>query len=144
VSTRHSLSPQPWPWAGPRVLVEHADGERADALLDAFRRAGYAVAVCAGPLPDERCPLTCDEGCAAADGADLIVSSLGLQTSETRDVLASLRRRLPRTPLLVEAPTDDVAQWAEFVDGCKLVDAPAGPDELVATVRAALEREDSA
>lgn len=135
------LSPQPWPWIGPRVLVEQAAGDRADALVAVLRRAGYAVAVCPGPLAGGRCPLAGEEGCAAAEGADAVVSSLGLQTAEAREALAALRARLPRTPLLVEAGVEDVARWRELVEDCQIVAAPAVPEQLLEAVRAALAPE---
>lgn len=133
------LSPQPWPWLGPRVLIEHADGDRADALAVSLRRAGYAVAICPGPAPDDRCPLADDENCAAAEGADLVVSGLGLELAGTRDALAALRTRLPRTPLIVEAPLQHAARWYRLVEGCELVEPPASPDHVVERVRALLE-----
>lgn len=133
------LSPQPWPWAGPRVLIEQTDEARADALVTQIRQAGYSVAVCPGPLPDVHCPLTGDEGCAAAQGADVVVSGLGLQSGEARDALAALRRRLPKTPLIVEAPPEDAANWPELVEGCEVVNPPA-PERLLESIRSALER----
>lgn len=133
------LRPQRWPWSGPRVLLEHPDADRATRLAAGLREAGYAVAVCTGPLPHDRCPLAGRDGCAAADGADVIVSALGLRSSEARDALAALRLRLPSTPLLVEAPSQDVARWPELVEGCDLLEPPASPARLVESVRAAVE-----
>lgn len=136
-----SLDPQPWPWLGPRVLVEQPDSGRAAALVDVLRRAGYSVAVCPGPLPGDRCPLAGEQGCAAAEGADIVVSSLGLETAEARAALAALRARLPRRRLLVEAADDDAARWPELVEGCQLLAAPAAPEQLLQRVQAALEQE---
>lgn len=135
------LNPQPWPWTGPRILVEQPDAERADALVEVLRRAGYAVAVCPGPGHRDRCPLAGEDGCAAADGADAVVSGLGLATPERREVLAALRARVPETPLLVEAEAADAARWPELLDGCELVDDPAEPGELLARLRSMLDRE---
>lgn len=123
------------------MLVEDADSERADALVPVLRRAGYAVAVCSGPLPAERCPLAGEDGCAAAEGADVVVSSLGLRSAEAREALSALRTRLPRTPLVVQADLEEVARWPELVAGCEIVAAPATPEQLLEGVRAALERE---
>ena len=78
-------SPQPWPWVGqPRVLIEHPDESAGLALASILRQAGYAVAVCPGPEQSEHCPLTGPEGCAVAHGADVVVSSLGLERPEAR------------------------------------------------------------
>jgi DNA-binding response OmpR family regulator len=136
-----SLNPQPWPWFGPRVLIEDADVDRADALVAVLRHAGFAVAVCPGPLPHDRCPLAGEDGCVAAEGADVIVSGLGLQTAEARETLAALRTRLPRKPLLVQATAHEAAQWPELVRGCELVETPVPPERLLERVRAVLERE---
>lgn len=114
-----ALRPEPWPWRGPRVLVEDADETRSAALAAALRRAGYAVAVCSGPSAGDRCPLASGEGCAAALGADVVVSSLGVASAETREVLDSLRAKLPWTRLIVGA-------------------APVTPDRVAELVRAAL------
>ena len=131
------LDPQPWEWAGPRVLIEHADEARADALAAALRRAGYAVACCPGPEPGGRCALAGD-GCAAAAGADLVVSSLGFETAEAREALGSLRTRLPHLPVVVEAGEHDRALWPELVDGCAPFAPAAAPEQVVEHVRLTL------
>lgn len=133
------LSPQPWPWVGqPRVLIEHPDESEGLALASVLRGAGYAVAVCPGPEQAERCPLTGPEGCAVAHGADVVVSSLGLDRPEGRDVLQALRLRLPDTPIVVEVPPRGDAEWDDVLEGCEVITSPAKPEELVAAVRAAL------
>lgn len=102
---RDSLSPQPWPWPGPRVLIENSDRDAALASASALRLAGYAVALCPGPLPSRRCPLVTGDDCALVRGADAIVSSLGLEQPEGRDVLEALKARAPKTPLVVGTPS---------------------------------------
>jgi len=135
------LSPQPWPWVGqPHVLIEHPDESAGLALASVLRQAGYAVAVCPGPEQSERCPLTGPEGCAVAHGADVVVSSLGLERLEAREVLQALRMRRPGTPLIVEVPAGDQAAWQDLLEGCDLIESPVVPEELVARVRAALAR----
>ena len=135
------LSPQPWPWVGqPRVLIEHPDESAGLALASILRRAGYAVAVCPGPEQSEHCPLTGPEGCAVAHGADVVVSSLGLERLEAREVLRALRLRRPKTPLIVEVPPGDNADWRDLLEGCDLIVSPVVPEQLVACVRAALAR----
>jgi DNA-binding response OmpR family regulator len=138
-----SLDPQPWEWTGPRVLIEHADETRADALAAALRHAGYAVAVCPGPAHDETCPLAHGDGCAVAVGADLVVSTLGFETSAAREVLGALRTCTPSVPLVIAADADDIVDWPGLVDGCALaVPASASPDEIVELVEATLERQE--
>ena len=135
------LSPQPWPWVGqPRVLIEHPDESTGLALASILRQAGYAVAVCPGPEHAEHCPLTGPEGCAVAHGADVVVSSLGVERPEAREVLQALRMRRPGTPLIVEVPPGDNAEWQDLLAGCDLIVSPVVPDELVACVRAALAK----
>ena len=135
------LSPQPWPWVGqPRVLIEHPDESAGLALASILRRAGYAVAVCPGPERSEHCPLTGPEGCAVAHGADVVVSSLGLERLEAREVLQALRLRRPETPLVVEVPPGDNADWRDLLEGCDLIVSPVVPEQLVTCVRAALAR----
>ncbi len=133
------LDPQPWAWPRPRVLIEHADEAGSDALAAAVRRAGYAVAVCPGPTAEARCPLAGDPGCAAAHGADAVVSRLGLETPEAREALAALRAQVPRTPLLVEADEADAERWPELLAGCELVAAPAAPEQIVSRLQSMLE-----
>ncbi len=135
------LSPQPWPWVGqPRVLIEHADESAGLALASILRQAGYAVAVCPGPEQAEHCPLTGPEGCAVAHGADVVVSSLGVERPEAREVLQALRMHRPGTPLIVEVPPGDNAEWQDLLEGCDVIASPVQPDELVASVRAALAK----
>jgi len=135
------LSPQPWPWVGqPRVLIEHPDESAGSALASILRQAGYAVAVCPGPEQSEHCPLSGPEGCAVAHGADVVVSSLGLERPESREVLQALRTRRPETPLIVEVPPGDLGEWQDLLEGCDLIVSPVVPEQLVAYVRAAVDK----
>ena len=134
-------SPQPWPWVGqPRVLIEHPDESAGLALASILRQAGYAVAVCPGPEQSERCPLTGPEGCAIAHGADVVVSSLGLERPEAREVLEALRLRCSGTPLIVVTPPGDRPRQQDLPEGCDLIASPVVPEQLVACVRDALAR----
>ena len=133
------LSPQPWPWSGhPRVLIEHAEESVGMSLAAGLRQAGYAVAVCPGPAQSERCPLAGDEGCEAAHGADVIVSSLGLGTPQSREVFEALRARCAGTPLIVEVAPGEKEEWSDLLQGCEVVLSPVASDELVAAVRGVL------
>lgn len=132
------LSPQPWPWGHPRVLIEHADEESGMSLAAAARQAGYSVAVCPGPAQSQRCPLAGDEGCEAAHGADVIVAGLGLGTPRSREVLEALQARCAGIPLVVEVSAEERERWPDLLEGCAVVDSPVAPDELVAAVRGAL------
>jgi DNA-binding NarL/FixJ family response regulator len=121
------------------VLVESADASAGMELTSALRKAGYGVAVCPGPMEKERCPLTGPEGCAIAHGADVVVSSLGLEQAEAREVLQALRARCPDVPLVVEISPGQDQEWPDLLRGCELVRSPVAPEELVSAVRRALE-----
>ena len=132
-------SPQPWPWPGhPRVLIEHPDEAVGLRFASILRQAGYAVAVCPGPEQSEQCPLAGAEGCAVAHGADVVVSSLGLERPEAREVLQSLQARCPETALVVEVAPGQEAELHDLLAGCDLLDSPVVPEQLVASVRRAL------
>ena len=98
------------------------------------------MAVCPGPEQSEHCPLTGPEGCAVAHGADVVVSSLGLDRPEAREVLQALRMRRPETPLIVEVPPGDKGEWQDLLEGCDLIVSPVVPEQLVACVRAAFAK----
>ncbi len=104
------LDPGLWKWSGPRVLIEDADLESGLATAWALRDAGYAVAICRGPEPDEFCPLVGPHDCALVVGADVVVSGLG------PEIDGAVRRRHPG----------------------KLVVAPGTPAGVVAAVGEAL------
>lgn len=114
-SREEHLSPQPWQWTRPRVLIEDADASRADARAAELRRRGYAVAICPGPSADDACPLAADEGCAAVEGADAVVSSLGFDTEEAREALAAVRTRAAHVPLVVAADDTSPERLAAYV-----------------------------
>jgi hypothetical protein len=139
--SRHEvLRPQTWDWPGPRVLLEQPYREDTNARVDALRRAGYAVAVCPGPAGEDRCPLAGDEGCAAAFGADVVVSCIGLETAEAREALAALQTRLPRLRVLVEADAATALRWPQLVRGDDRLEPGIAPSELVERVGAAIAR----
>ena len=133
-----SLSPQPWDWPRPRVLLELPEREDREAYADALRRAGYSIAVCPGPAAAGHCPLAGDEGCAAAHGADVVVSALGLDRPEGREPLVALRARLPHLPVLVEADAEAPARWPELVREDERLEPGTAPTELVERVGKAL------
>jgi DNA-binding response OmpR family regulator len=138
MGSRIALNPEPWLWPSPRVLVEHPDEAAGLALASGLRQAGYAVAVCPGPEQSERCPLAGPKDCSVAHGADVIVSSLGLERAEARGVLAALRTRCAGTPLIVEVTAGQEAEYGSLLEGCDLVLSPVSPEQLVAAVEGAL------
>lgn len=144
-SRSRTLNPQPWPWPErPRVLVENPDDAAGLASASILRRAGYAVAVCCGPAerrrPPERCPLVGPDGCALVHGADVIVSSLGLERPEGRAVVQALRARYPETPLVVEVAPGEADRYRQALDGCDVIPSSVTPEQLLTAVRGALAR----
>ena len=133
-----SLSPQPWRWGHPRVLIEHPDEAAGLAIASGLRFAGYAVTVCPGPHGRGQCPLIGPKGCAPAHDADLVVCCLGYEREAAREVLRELRTRYPHMPLVVETPSDLGADLREQLDGCHQVPAPATPEQIVAAVQSLL------
>lgn len=136
-----SIRPQPWDWPHPRVLLETGDAEANSVRADALRRAGYAIAICSGPTAEGRCPLAGDDGCAAAEGADVVVSSLGLNSEVAREPLAALRARLPDLPVLVEADRETAERWPDLVPEDARLEPGIESFELVDRVRKVLGEE---
>ncbi len=97
---RKRLEPGLWDWPGrPRVLIEDPDLESGLATAWALRQAGYTVAICRGPEPDEFCPLAGSDDCALVIGADVVVSGVGPEVEE------AVRRRHPGKPVVApDAP----------------------------------------
>ena len=138
-----TIEPQPWQFPQrPRVLVEHPDPDAGLVLATALRRAGCTVAICRGPdaagEPATRCPLHELEPCAPVEGADVVVTALGLDREEGRDVVRGLRTRYRSTPLVVEADASDALELADELEGCVVIPRDADPDQVVAAVMGAL------
>jgi hypothetical protein len=100
---KHTPNCEPDAWASAtgrkRVLVEGPDSW---ALAEELESAGYEVAICHGPEGNERCPLLVSNQCAAAAGADAIVSAL--PAADGDPIVRALADAYPNTPVVVEAP----------------------------------------
>ncbi len=132
----------PWTWPDrPRVLIEDAAEDAGSPVIDALRRAGFAVAVCPGPagVGAPRCPLVDHGECPLVEGADVVLWGLGLDRPEGRRELEALRARHPRLPVVVRAPAEEAARWAEAVADATVVAPSAAPDEVVAAIAALTE-----
>lgn len=89
------------PYETPRILIEHADPEVREPLVEALTARGFDVISCAGPQEGSSCPLLRQEPCPAVDGADAVVT--GLTGSPTGRVIARrIRRQDPDRILVVE------------------------------------------
>jgi hypothetical protein len=109
--SKKRIDPGAWQWPGrPRVLIEDPDLESGLSTAWALRQAGYTVAICRGPEPDEYCPLVGSDDCALVVGADVVISGVGPEIEE------AVRRRHPG----------------------KAVVAPERPETIVAAVQRAL------
>lgn len=127
------LGSQLWPWPDrPRVVIEDADKVRGLETATAFRRAGYAVAVCPGPAGQASCPLEQLEECLLVDGADVVVWRLGAPAG--RGVLEGLLRRRGGRGVVVELEPEEAERRRGELEGCELVAAPASPERLVEAV----------
>lgn len=137
-----TIRPGPWPFARPRVLIEHSDEAVAFDFVSTLRRAGYSVAICPGPSSSaerrERCVLVTGERCAFVDGADVVVSGLGVASPEKREVLQALRRHHPGKPIVVEVALEELHLYDRVLDGLHVVVSPVDPDELLAAVNDAI------
>lgn len=134
-----TIDPAPWPYpAGPLVLIEHPDPDKALELATAIRKAGCAVGICRGPDPTgdppTRCPLHRLEPCVAVEGADLVVTVLDLTEPDGREVVRGLRMRYPSVPLVLAATIAQTLELGDVLEGCTVVRIDAEPDEVVAAV----------
>lgn len=140
-----TISTGPWRFSRPRVLIEHFDQTIAFELVATLRRAGFSAAICRGPSdsPDapERCVLTTGEPCLFVDGADVVVSGLGVGTAERRAVLEALRRHHPRKPLVVVVSPPELHLYGDLLDDLHVLVDPVEPAELRAAVEDAVKAE---
>lgn len=128
------------PGGRPHVLVEATEWANREVLVKHLHEAGYAVVGCAGPEgTDGRCALVATGECESARSADVIVQSLRHTDPRNREVLETLRRHYPETPIVVEVPTPRVEQFAEDFDGCHVVPYPATLSQLTHAVERALD-----
>ena len=124
----------------PRVLVEASEWVNREVLVKHLHEAGYAVVGCAGPdRADEDCTLVATGSCAGADEADVILQSLRHTDPRNHEVLRSIRRTYPDTPIVVEVPSQRVAAFPDDFAGLHVVPHPATLEQLRKAVEKALE-----
>lgn len=118
----------------PMVVVESARPDAREAIVRSLRAAGLDVTTCPGPaqLHGDGCPLVETADCSLTARADAVVHDLDLDDPDSREVLASLRARYERLPVVVEATTAAVRRHRELLEGCTVI--PPYSSEYLAEV----------
>jgi hypothetical protein len=117
-----------------RVLVENPDRATLWAYAEVLREAGYDVATCAGEDHDEgtgRCPLIESGHCGLVEGADVVVSTCSLGSSDA--ILAMLASK-GSPPVVFEAPAPELGRYAEIAGDAKLIAMPVTEQKFLAAV----------
>jgi hypothetical protein len=98
----------------PRVLIEEPDVVEAKASWRLLEENGYEVSWCPGPAGSRlgRCPLVTSGQCDLVCDADVVVTSLALDSECSRKVVSAHRYLHPETPFIIDAPAAALAQWA--------------------------------
>jgi hypothetical protein len=87
------------PW---RLLVESPDPVMAISDFDAYRRAGFDVTVCEGPVGDAgECPVVRGEPCPLVTEADVVLFDLDSDPPRRGEMLAAIRATRPELPIVV-------------------------------------------
>lgn len=121
----------------PRLLIEDPD---AWAYAEHFEGAGFAVALCGGPLPEgpdcSRCPLVWNGVCSAVESADVVLSALPSDVG--MPIVQALAERAGRVPTVLHVPAPRAADYQQLFDDAIIVPFPASLAQLEAAVREAV------
>ncbi len=103
----------------PRVLIEEPDVVEAYASWRLLEEHGYEVSWCPGPTGERprRCPLVTSGQCDLVCNADVVVTSLALDSKCSREVVAAHRYLHPETPFIIEAPAEALTLFAPLFEG---------------------------
>lgn len=127
----------------PRVLIEAAEWGTREHIASILRDEGYETVACPGPEGSgQRCSLASGHGCGVAEDVDVVVHALGSWDLRNVEALRALRRRLPDTPVVVEASEAEAARRRDELAGCTVIEPTCSGPELVAAVAAALTGSD--
>lgn len=123
----------------PRVLIEDHDGAYSWARARELRRAGFEVAVCDGPDPQNAvdCTLLRDGRCDLADQADVILCNVRSRHGGF-ELLAALQDHAGDAPILRECDYQERERDAALLDGVTVVPFPATRTELVGIIDSVL------
>jgi hypothetical protein len=141
-SSPRVIHPEEWPDPSgkPRVLIENPDGADLFAHAEILREAGYDVAVCGGPSPKSgdhehtACPLLVEGRCPLVEGADVVVSTIGL--TDSREILAKLSAR-SSPALVVEATSAELQRESDVIGDAVEITIPVLPEQIVEAVERA-------
>jgi hypothetical protein len=124
----------------PRVLVEGSDEAWRRATMAELEKYGYDVLGCAGPDldHDEHCPAVEGERCPGSAHADVVVCDLDLTDGHAAQVPRAVAREL-RDGASVIVVLDEPEEADGDLDGCRLVERPASPVEVVVEVERAVD-----
>lgn len=124
----------------PKVLIEAAEWRTREHIAAILRDEGYETAACPGPEGSgQRCSLAAGHGCGVAEEVDVVVHALRSWDLRNVEALRALRRRLPATPVVVEASAADADRRQDDLAGCIVISSPFTAPDLVAAVSLALE-----
>ncbi len=103
----------------PHVLIEEPDVVKAHASWRVLEESGYEVSWCPGPegLRPRRCPLVECGLCDLVLYADVVVTSLALDSKRSREVVYAHRYEHPETPFIIEAPAEALTLFAPVFEG---------------------------
>jgi hypothetical protein len=118
----------------PRVLIEDDRPALAISDFSLFQQAGFDIAFCSGPGPDETaCPPLRGELCPALAGADAVLHGLDARLG----VAGAIRSVRPGTPVIVRRRREPGGEQAA-PDGCVSLAPDCSVPGQIAAVRRAL------
>jgi hypothetical protein len=98
------------------VVIEHPDPWVMGEHVSALRDARFSVLLCDGPrFRRTGCPAVTDGRCGLIDRADVVVSCPPPDDAAHTDVIASVRRAYPGTPVIAAESCADPMALVEAV-----------------------------
>lgn len=138
---RTPIRDEPWDGEGgaPRVLIEDHDGAYSWARAREPREAGFEVAVCDGPDPEQAvdCTLLRAGRCVLADQADVIICNIQPRYGGF-ELLAALQDHAPDTPILRECGYQERESDPAVLDKLTVVPLLATRAELIEAINRSL------
>ena len=128
----------------PRVVVEAPTSPWHWLVKEAQSLTAFDVQFCSGPAgrSDHQCPLVAGSRCPLVEQADVVITGLGLDDPQTREIVAALRAEFPATPLVVLAKQGEARRLRELLADCNVIPFPWTAQKMAAAVSSALEARD--